>query len=65
MVPNNSAKNAERFAWLLFGGKFVFRIRKDEIRKYNLVCLVCFVVYMDVLSVSMRFRLFFCIYEHV
>ena len=27
--------------------------------------LVCFVIYIDVLSVSMRFNIRFCIYEHI
>ena len=39
-------------------------LEKCEIRKCMVVVLVCFVLYIDVLSVSMRFSIRFCIYEH-
>ena len=38
---------------------------KCEPRKQNFVCSVCFVLYIDVLSVSIRFSIRFCIYEHI
>ena len=33
--------------------------------KCNLVLLVCFVFFINVLNVSMGFRVKFCIYEHI
>ena len=38
---------------------------KYEIRKCNFVCLVLFLVYVDVLSFSMSFNVRFCKYEHI
>ena len=38
---------------------------KCESRKCSLVFLVCFVLYINVLGVVMRFGVRFCIYEHV
>ena len=42
----------------MFWGKCAFR-------KNNFMCLVSFVLYIDVLSVSISSDVFFCIYEHV
>ena len=39
--------------------------KKRWISKCKLVILVCFVLYIDVLSVSMRFSVIFCMHEHI
>ena len=38
---------------------------KYEMRKWNWVSLVCFVLHIDVFSVSISFNIRFCIYEHI
>ena len=46
-----------------FGKLWTFEKCKNL--KCDLVFWVCFVLYIDILSVSMRFNIRFCIYEHV
>ena len=45
--------------------EFLFGFWKNEKVQYVVVCLLCFGLNSDVLSVSMSFSVIFCIYEHI
>ena len=55
--------NRRCFECLFFGNMDC--LNKSEIMKCNFVFWVCSVLYNDVLSVSIRFSVKFCIYEHI
>ena len=64
-MPYKSAYNAVDLELLTFENmdcRF-FLLKKKG--KFILVCLVCFGLYIDVLSAFMRFSVIFCIYEHI
>ena len=61
IMPYRSANNAEYLKIWMFE-KVVFCVE-------NIICILVFLVcsglYIDVLSVSTRFSVIFCVYEHI
>ena len=62
---NTKAWNASHSDVLFLKIHFEHILEKFKTWTCIFVCLVCFGLYIDVLSVSMRLRIVFCIYEHI